>query len=93
MVQTSILLKRGKANQEYETEVVQISATYCLIRRKQALNSMVERRFVKRFYCRRKLSKSSLVSQMTAVISNSGNLKIVSGPEDSSDAENKLNTT
>ena len=32
-------------------------------------------------------------SQMTAVISKSGDLKIVSGPEDSSDAESKLNST
>ena len=30
---------------------------------------------------------------MTAVISKSGDLKIVSGPEDSSDAESKLNST
>ncbi|XP_015754781.1 PREDICTED: jouberin-like, partial [Acropora digitifera] len=37
--------------------------------------------------------QSKSKSQMTAVISNSGNLTIVSGPEDSSDAENKLNTT
>ncbi|KAL9980441.1 hypothetical protein ACROYT_G009033 [Oculina patagonica] len=34
-----------------------------------------------------------LNTQMTAVISKSGDLKIVSGPEDSSDAEGKLNTT
>lgn len=32
-------------------------------------------------------------TQMTAVISKSGDLKIVSGPEDSSDAESKLNST
>lgn len=32
-------------------------------------------------------------SQMTAVISKSGDLKIVPGPEDSSDAESKLNST
>jgi len=32
-------------------------------------------------------------TQMTAVINKSGDLKIVSGPEDSSDAESKLNTT
>ena len=32
-------------------------------------------------------------SQMTAVISKSGDLKIVAGPEDSSDAESKLNST
>lgn len=37
--------------------------------------------------------RSKSKSQMTAVISNSGNLTIVSGPEDSSDGENKLNTT
>jgi len=32
-------------------------------------------------------------TQMTAVISKSGELKIVSAPEDSSDGESKLNTT
>lgn len=31
--------------------------------------------------------------QMTAVITKSGDLRVVSGPEDNSDVENKLNTT
>lgn len=33
------------------------------------------------------------VLQMTAVITKSGDLKIISGPEDSSDAEGKLNSS